>query len=51
MPLASEFDYAVLDINLGRGRSGSGILPQALTHTARDRLCAFRARRPSDRPT
>jgi len=28
-----EFDYAVLDINLGRGRSGSGILPQALTHT------------------
>jgi len=31
MPLCLEFDYAVLDINLGRGRSGS-ILPQALAH-------------------
>jgi len=33
---AKEFDYAVLDINLGRGRLGS-ILPQANTHTTGDR--------------
>jgi len=50
-PLASEFDYAVLDINLGRGRSGSGILPQALTHTTRDRLLQLPCQKTRQRST
>jgi len=45
MPLASEFDYAVLDINLGRG-SGSGILKRSRTLLVTDSVLSV----PEDPP-